>query len=160
MIAVFLFGLAVVATAIHLLCKREFKAFPRIILTYLIFFNVGVMGLIAAYGHTFMAGEIAEQIGWKPGSPFQYEVAMANLSYGVLGVLSLWLRRLFWAATVIGFSLFAFGCFVGHIIQFAQGDSAPYNIGLFVWFSDLTIPLLLLSLLGHQHSRWNREEAA
>lgn len=33
-----------------------------------------------AFGHIFMADSIAEKNGWKEGSPFQKEVAFANLS--------------------------------------------------------------------------------
>src|SRR6476659_8155319 len=34
------------------------------------------------------ADDVARSIGWPPGSPFQWEVGVADLGWGVLGVLS------------------------------------------------------------------------
>ena len=39
------------------------------------------------YWPFFLSAQVAANIGWAPGSPFQSEVAFANLSVGVLGVL-------------------------------------------------------------------------
>ncbi|MCQ8904725.1 MAG: hypothetical protein NQU45_03285 [Methanothermobacter sp.] len=52
---------------------------------------------------------IATYIEWPTGSPFQLEVAFANLSFGVLGLLSWKFRGEFWMATIIGFSVFYLG---------------------------------------------------
>jgi hypothetical protein len=60
--------------------------------------NVGVGGIFAFMGHTFRAEETAEEIGWPPGNPFQSEIAVANLAFGVLGLLSIRFRGLFWFA--------------------------------------------------------------
>lgn len=147
MLPIFLFGLAVLFTIVHLLVKKQGAALTETFLSYLLLFNMGGMGLLAFYAHVFMAAETAESIGWAPGSPFQYEVAMANLSFGVLGVLSWWWRGGFWAATIIGSCVFILGDFVGHLIQYSHGDTAPNNIGLFIWFNDLLMPILLLALL-------------
>lgn len=106
-----------------------------------------MMGLLAFYAHTFLADNTAEKIGWATGSPFQFEVAVANLSYGLLGIIAYVSKPPFIKATIIGYTVFVVGAFVGHLIQYQKGDIAPYNIGLFVWFNDLLIPLLLLSLL-------------
>jgi hypothetical protein len=46
--------------------------------------NVGATGLWAFLGHTVRAKETVEQIGWPSGNPFQTEVAVANLAFGVL----------------------------------------------------------------------------
>jgi len=61
--------------------------------------NVGIAGILGFYSHTFNAAATAEFIAWAPGSPFQFEVATANLAFGVLGVLCLWFGGAFWAAT-------------------------------------------------------------
>jgi len=106
------------------------------------------MGLLAAYAHVFMGPETAQRIGWEPGSPFQFEIGMANLSYGVLGVLSFWAGLRFKAATVIGWSILLLGCFVGHLLNYYEtGNTAPYNLGVFLWFNDLFLPILALALL-------------
>ncbi|MCB1149851.1 MAG: hypothetical protein KDK48_06765 [Chlamydiia bacterium] len=145
MLALYLFGLAVLFTLVHYAWKRG--SFAETFLAYLLFFNVGLMGLLAGYAHIFMGPEIAEQIGWAPGSPFQFEMGIANISYGVLGVLSFWRRGKFWEATVIGYSILLLGAMVGHIIEWTKGDSAPLNIGPAIWLWDFVLPLLLLGLL-------------
>ena len=70
-------------------------------LLWLLVIVVGVGSLYAFMGHTFAADDVARSIGWPPGSPFQFEVALHDLAIGVLGVLSFWLRGDFWIATVI-----------------------------------------------------------
>jgi hypothetical protein len=151
MLPAFLFLFTLVLTQIHLILKKpaDFDEVVEVFLSYLIFFNIGVMGLLGFYGHAFLSEEMALDIGWEPNGPFQYQVAMANLAFGLLGLLSLWFRGLFWAATVIGSSIFLLGCLIGHLIQYKWGNMTPYNIGPIIWIGDLVIPLLCLSLLGY-----------
>lgn len=147
MISLILFGFAVVFTLIHAAMRHKELSIIEIFLSYLIFFNIGFMGLIAFCGHLFKSNEIAALIGWAPGNPFQYEVGAADLAFGVLGVLAIYFRGFFWFATVLGSSIFLLGAFFVHIFQYKQGDIAPYNIGILVWFGDLFIPILTLVLL-------------
>ena len=77
----------------------------EVILLYLFIFYVGVGGIIGALAHVFWGPETARGIGWQPGSPFQFEIGMANLAFGVLGILCIWQRGKFWTATGIGFAV-------------------------------------------------------
>jgi len=61
---------------------------------------VGVSSIWAFMGHVFDANAVATVIGWPPDSPFQYEVGIANLAFGVLGLLCLKIRENFWVATI------------------------------------------------------------
>jgi uncharacterized membrane protein len=140
-----------IAFTLHLFSGRELRTKARIVqllLLYLLVINVGIGSLLAWYGHTFMADEIARKIGWQPGSPFQFEVALADLSWGVCGVLCIWLREGFWTATGIGSSVFLLGCAFGHIRQIIQeGNMAIYNAGPVLWIGDLAVPIAILALL-------------
>lgn len=147
MLSLILFGLAVIFTIIHTMIKHRETSIVEIFLSYLIFFNIGFMGLIAFCGHIFNPDEIAGLIGWAPGSPFQSEVGAADLAFGVLGVLAIYYRGLFWFATVLSSSIFLLGDFIVHLAQYHKGDIAPYNIGILIWIGDLAIPLLLIILL-------------
>lgn len=147
MISLILFIFAIVFTLIHTAMRHKETSIIEMFLSYLIFFNIGFMGLIAFCGHIFKPNEIAALIGWAPGSPFQSEVGMADLAFGVLGILSIYFRGLFWFATILGASIFFLGDFFIHIIQYNQGDIAPYNIGILVWFGDLFVPILAIILL-------------
>lgn len=152
MVSIILFIIALVFTVGHLTYYKEWHV-PKaveVLLAYLLFFNMGIMGLLGAYAHVFMAPETARSIGWAPGSPFQFEIGMANLSYGVLGILSYWFRGRFWDASIIGWSVLFFGCFVGHVINYyTDNNTAPYNIGPYIWFYDLLLPILILTLWAY-----------
>lgn len=150
MYSVYFFCLAVALTAIEYFRKwgqLNFMLGVVIALKYLLFCNVGLMGLLGFYGHTFIADEIARKIGWPIGNPFQFEVAVANLSYGVLGVMCLRFRGLFWMATAIGNAIFLYGAAYGHIVQSTQGDFEPYNVGAVLWIGDILIPSIYICLL-------------
>ena len=117
------------------------------LLLYLLVIFVGLGGLLGFLGHTFKAREIALKIGWQP-SPFQFEVAVANLAFGVLGIMCIWQRRGFRTATGIGYSIFLLGCAYGHLREMIlHGNFAPYNVGPVLWVNDLAVPLLILLLL-------------
>lgn len=150
MVSVLLFICAVTFTICHLSYKKEWL-YPKSVetfLSYILFFNMGIMGLLGAYAHVFMGPETARSIGWEPGSPFQFEVGMANLAFGVLGILCYWFRNQFWDASIIGWGVLFLGCFVGHVINYyTENNTAPYNIGPYIWFYDLILPILVFALL-------------
>jgi hypothetical protein len=109
--------------------------------------NVGVAGLMAAYAHTARAAETARSIGWPPGSPFQFEVAMAGLGCGIAGILCIWLGGLFWWATAIISGTFLLGAAYGHLRDIAvSGNMAPGNAGV-ILYTDILVPLVHLLLL-------------
>ena len=117
-----------------------------VILTYAILFNIGVAGLMAFYAHAFMADQTAAYIGWQAGSPFQFEIACANLAFGLLGVLCVWLRSTFRLATIIGYSVFLVGAAYGHIHEMTVAKNyAPGNAGAPLYI-DIITPTVLLSL--------------
>jgi hypothetical protein len=151
MLAVIFLAATMAGFALHLSLSKQPRTTSRVVellLLYLLATNIGVGGILAWYGHTFMADEIARKIGWQPGSPFQFEVALADLSWGVCGVLCIWLRQGFWTATGIGSSVFLLGCAFGHIRQIIQeGNMAVYNAGPVLWIGDLGVPITILVLL-------------
>lgn len=141
---------ALAAIAIHLRGDRERRSASRVAdvaLFYLLVIFAGIGGLMGAVAHTFFAREIALGIGWPPGSPFQFEVAMANLAFGVLGVMCIWNRRGFRTATGVGLAVFLLGCAYGHFKDMLAGNHAPYNAGPGIWLLDVVIPLTILGLL-------------
>lgn len=144
MFPLFLLFLAIIVTTLKITySKKPLNTQQKFatLLKFIIFFNIGVMGLLGYYVHTFMPDEIAKGIGWAPGSPFQFEVAMANLAFGILGVLSLFFGPQFWLATVLGQIIYFIGCFWGHMVQLSLGNTAPYNAGIYIWLSDLILPI-------------------
>jgi hypothetical protein len=150
MIYYFYLAIMVLATFLHLgLGKRPITGgrVVEVLLLYLLVIFIGLGGVMGFVGHAFMAQEIASKIGWQP-SPFQFEMAMANLAFGVLGILCFWLRREFWLATGIGSAVLFLGCAYGHLRDMIlHGNYAPYNVGPALWLNDLTVPIVILVLL-------------
>lgn len=141
--------IAVVGASVHLAFSSERRrsgaAITGIYLLYLFFFYVGLMGLLTAYAHVFRPVETSASIGWLT-SPYEYEVGMADLTVGVLGVLCLKFRSNFWLATAIANAVWLLGDAVGHIQQMTRNHNhASNNSGIFL-VTEIIMPLVILSL--------------
>jgi hypothetical protein len=106
---------------------------------------VGVNGIALGSGHLFMPQPVAASIGW-PTSRFQWEVGLANVGYGVVGVMAPYFDRDFWLASIVVFSIFMLGAAVGHVrSMIAEHNFAPGNAGYIFWY-DVLAPLFLIAL--------------
>lgn len=118
----------------------------ELMLLYQLVFNIGLLGILSFFGLTFMPDVAADYVGWSP-CRFQQELANVNLGYGVLGILSIWLRGHFWTAIVIGASIWLFGDGVHHFFDaILNHNLAPGNLGI-LFYTDLLIPITLVVLL-------------
>ena len=158
MFNVFFAVVALIAASIHLACSPRRRSSGAAIagtyLIYLLFIYVGLMGLLTAYAHVFRSAQTSASIGWAP-SPFEYEVGMADLTVGVLGVLCLWLRGNFWLATAIANAVWLLGDAVGHIRQMVlYNNHAANNSGIFL-AAELVTPVVIL-ILAIYHCRATR----
>jgi hypothetical protein len=84
-------------------------------LRWFCFWVLGIYGVHGFVIHFFFSDFTAKLIGW-PNSPFQFEVAYANLVFGVVGLVAFFRpRRDFTLAAVLGFLVW-FGCDgIGHV---------------------------------------------
>lgn len=151
-----MFSLVYVALAVmviiinFVITKKEKNTFfiLETSLKWLIFIIIGIGGLMVFMMHAFDSDEIAKKIGWAAGSPFQLEVAVANLAIAVLGIISYWQREKFWLATVIVYAVFLYGAAGVHISQIiSNNNNAQYNSGFFLWFNDIILPSVFLILV-------------
>ncbi len=146
----FFFVVSLVVAGVHLYRDRQPRTGRRIaevVLLWLLVIDIGIGGVFGFIGHTVFAERAAASIGWPAGNPFQFEVAVGNLSLGTLGILCYWLRGNFWIATVIGSSVFLLGAAAGHIQQIVVAHNyAPNNAGAAL-YNDIVVPLILLALL-------------
>ena len=100
----------------------------EIILIYLFALSVAGNGIGNFIAHFFMSDMVAQSIGWPAGSPFQLEVAFANLALGLLGILSVNRRDGAREAAVIAVTTFSLGASIVHILDIAAtGNLAPGN---------------------------------
>jgi hypothetical protein len=110
-----------------------------------VFWLIGMNGILLGSGHMFVPVPIAESIGWQP-SPFQWEVGLANVGWGVVGVTASGFDRDYTLAAIIVFSIFMLGAAAGHVRSMMRDhNSAPGNAGYIFWY-DLVAPLLLITL--------------
>jgi hypothetical protein len=139
----------ILATILHLGVRRKDLNRERaldIILLWSLVIGVGFSCLIGFAGHVFIADTVAESIGWPTGSPFQFEVGMANLALGVIGLLCYRFRDNFWLCTIIANGVFLCGDGVGHIRQMvARANFAPFNTGATLYW-DLVFPFFTILL--------------
>ena len=86
------------------------------LLRWMLLLEVGVTGICTFVMHVFFPATSAREIGWAV-SPFQYEVGVADLTVGVLGVLAFWGDFGFQVAAVVAATIWLWGDAVGHVRQ-------------------------------------------
>jgi hypothetical protein len=160
----FFFVLSLIVAAIHLSRDKRPRTASRIaevLLLWLLVINVGIGGVFGFIGHTVFADRAAASIGWPAGNPFQTEVGIANLAFGVVGILCYWFRDHFWLATVIMSSVFQLGAAVGHIRQIIVANNwSPNNAGPALW-ADIAFPIILITLMViARHATSTADQAA
>jgi hypothetical protein len=141
--------IAVIAASLHIAFSPKRRSSRLIIidtfLIYLFVIYVGLMGVLTAYFHVFAPERASASIGWAM-SPFEYEVGMADLTVGVLGILCVWFRGDFWLATAIANAVWLLGDAIGHVRQLlVNNDHAPNNAGIFL-YAEIATPLIILGL--------------
>jgi hypothetical protein len=153
--------LSLIAACIHLALSSRARSSKAAIagtfLLYLFVIYVGLMGLLTAWAHVFQPVRTSASIGWST-SPYEYEVGMADLTIGVLGVLCLWFRGNFWLATAIANAVWLLGDAVGHIRQMTLNNNhAANNSGIFL-IAEIITPLLILFLALYNRSTTTKED--
>lgn len=124
------------------------------LLSWVLLLPVGGVGIWAAFYHLVFPNFAAAIIGWQP-SPFQFEVGVADLAFGLTGVAAFWCSLPFKAAVVWVSSIALLGDAVGHVRQMlSAGNFAPGNAGV-VFYCDILIPVaaIVLLLLAQRHAR-------
>jgi hypothetical protein len=110
-----------------------------------VFWLIGMNGILLGSGHMFTPAPVAQGIGWAT-SPFQWEVGLANVATGVLGVTASAFDRDYTLAAIIAFSIFMLGAAVGHVRSMVRDHNfSPGNAGYIFWY-DIFAPALLIVL--------------
>lgn len=120
------------------------------LLTWHVFFCVGIDNLYNFVMHVFFGEMAARFIGWAD-SPFQLEVGMASLGFAVVGLLAAFRSFDLRLAAILGPGIFTLGAAAGHIHQMITAHNfAPGNAGVIFW-TDILIPVFGFVLLWLQH---------
>lgn len=131
--------LSLLSYAIHKDCARA----NRVLIKYIMLLAIGLSGIWGFYYHAFEPVMAAEFIGWK-NSPFQFEVAVANLGLGLVGIIGFFRTVEFAFSAWVFTASFLWGAAYGHVKQMIEtGNMAAGNAGA-IFYTDILIPLVLI----------------
>lgn len=126
--------------------RREVMSVAYTLWGEVLFYCIGLGFVYVWYFHAFQAKFTAPLIGWKP-SPFEWELAWAELGLAVIALLSLWRGYEMRLAATLAVAIFSFGAAAQHIhLMITAHNYAPGNAGFTLWFGDIALPLFILLL--------------
>jgi len=138
-----MFILAVLCILVNRMTAPPYMMNAEIVYRWIALLPVGITSLYAFMLHAFFPVISASSIGWLP-SPFQFEVAMANLAFGIIAILSFKASYGFRLATTIALVIWYWGDAVGHSYQIIRFHNlSAGNAGTWFWL-DLFLPIILL----------------
>lgn len=125
---------------------RRNQSFYEISYSWISLLPVGITSIYAFIMHAFYPEFTAFTIGWN-NSPFQYEVAIADLPLGTIAILSFKASYPFRLATVIAITIWLWGDALGHAYQLiVNRNYTTGNAGSWFWM-DILLPFLLIFCL-------------
>jgi len=137
----------------HAWLKKASKV--ETLLDYYLFISVGIQGLLTGAIQIFQPQFVVSFVQW-PYSPFLLELGVANVSYGVIGVMSIFKERGWKTATAFGYAIFLLFTGIRHLLEIIQKGASPGNSGTFLLF-DLFVSLGLFILLALQKNLSKKE---
>lgn len=147
-VSMFTFLPVLLAVIAILLDQKSLDRGMRLELGLMFLLGIGVAGngIGSFVGHAFFADQVASAIGWPTGSPFQTEMAFANLALGILGIVAVGRRDGYLEATVTAVTVVAIGATLVHFIDmFSNGNFAPGNTIQNI--ANIVRPALLIGVL-------------
>lgn len=126
--------------------------FPARLLGWLIL-SIGIAYTWAGFFHIVFPHVAASSIGWQV-SPFQFEIGVADVSIGIVAIVSFW-RSLDFKGPVVGYlTLFSIGVAIGHFREaIYAGNTSKDNFGLLLVITLVHAVLLpVLYMLARKKS--------
>ncbi|MDR3478512.1 MAG: hypothetical protein P4M14_10835 [Gammaproteobacteria bacterium] len=147
-----LFVLAMILTIVQWSTHQRLSSY-EILFRWTTLLPLGLAGIYGFAMHGFFPEFTAHTIGWS-NSPFQFEVAVANLGFGMIGLLAYRASYGFRLASVIGNTCWLWGDATGHIYQMiTKHNFANGNAGSWFWM-DLIIPMILIICMVKLKTRY------
>ena len=141
---------------LHVHCKGGEKV--ESILIYYIFMGIGIQGLASGIMQTFYSSYVIQYVHW-PFSPFMLELGLANISFGILGILSPWMTKGWRSATAFGYALFLFFTGMRHALEILHQGSNPGNSGAFAYVDYIMSCILFILLALHYRQELSLKDA-
>ena len=116
----------------------------RVLIAYLV--ATGLSMIFAGLGHIFTPSIVSEQIGWYTAPQFQFEIGIANIAFGLLGLGTYFFRNQWLLATIVCFTIWGWGTAFGHIKSYLHDNNTmPGNTG-WALSSGIFFPLIAICL--------------
>lgn len=124
----------------------------RVLIAYLV--ATGISLIFGGLGHIFAPLKVSKQIGWKVAPQFQFEIGIANLTIGILSMLTFFYRREFILSTIIATTIWGWGNSIVHIRSYLkEGNISPGNTG-WALYLDLLMPLISIFLYKNVYHKY------
>jgi len=124
----------------------------RALIAYLV--ATGISLIFGGLGHIFAPLKVSKQIGWKVAPQFQFEIGIANLTIGILSMLTFFYRREFILSTIIATTIWGWGNSIVHIRSYLkEGNVSPGNTG-WALYLDLLLPLISIFLYKNVYHKY------
>jgi len=130
------------AHIIYSLITDTTSEWPEELVQFGVYYLIGWAGIGGGISHLFFGNKISASIGWER-SPFETEIGLANLGFGIAGVLALNYGPEFWWAVIIANSVFRVGAGVGHIRSMARDRNFAVN-NTSILAVDFLVPAFLI----------------
>lgn len=142
----FIIGVIVALGKIYHGKSRSKRHVVETFLRSFLFFLYGIGGIIGFISLIFMPERTIQLIGWSAGSPFQYEMGIVQLAMGVIGIMTLFYKEVFWFASVVFMTIIGWGFAIGLGMNLSSNDTyMPSVIRTYMW-ADIIFPLIILIL--------------
>jgi hypothetical protein len=116
-------------------------SWERDLLTNAVVYLIGWAGIGGGISHIFFGPKISASIGWT-WSPFELEIGLANLGFGVAAVLAASFSPDYSLALIIANSVFRVGAGIGHIRSMITDRNFAVN-NTAILFVDFVVPAFL-----------------
>ena len=146
----FLAILAAIFSVVQCMINKKLDRF-EIVYRWFACLPLGMTAIYAFILHAFFPDFTAAAIGWH-NSPFQFEVAMANLGFGVIAILSIYGSYGFRLATVIGNACWLWGDAIGHSRQLIVHHYFSASHAGSWFYMDMLLPVVLLACIFKLYS--------
>lgn len=131
-----------VLTIVFALLRKPAASRAEHWLGWVLFFAVGADALWAGFFHVVFPQTAARFIGWQV-SPFQFEIGVSDIAFGVVAMAALWRPLAFRQAVALYAILFYAGVAYGHVHEMlATGNVAPGNFGMLFALTIVRIVVL------------------
>ena len=143
MFFILLYGLMIVLATLHLALTKKPRTLYHISKIFLLYFlfGIGLSSLNAYMFHVFFTSTSPA----LSTNLFQYQLGMAYLGIGILGILCLFLRENFWLATIIMNTVFNWGIAVRYLSLMLK--SHEYKLSGTGLLFDLYILVPLITII-------------